>query len=103
VGRTGGGRSGRRGGDSATLTLIATAVTDAQARSRAIAAWAVALVVGLGGGLFLAGAIADHPAWRWMFPPLTALAVAALCYGARTVPEPSARARGREAPGSGEP
>ncbi|MGH7041835.1 MAG: hypothetical protein ACREFY_06855, partial [Acetobacteraceae bacterium] len=53
--------------------------------------WAGANVVGLGTGPFLAGAVSDATAWRWMFPPLTVLAAATAVFGAT---------RSREVPGA---
>ncbi len=80
---------------SSTLALITAAVVEAQARSRAIAAWSAALVVGLGGGPFLAGAVVDMTwPWRWLFPPLTVLALAVIAFGATRAGE-SAAATGR--------
>jgi MFS family permease len=75
---------------SSTLALIAATAPDAAARARAIAAWAAANVLGLGTGPFLSGVIADHAAWRWLYPPITVLAVAVLALGAARALESSA-------------
>ena len=66
---------------SATLSLIALTAPSPAARTRAIAVWAACNVVGLGAGPFLAGAIGEAATWRWMFPPLTALAIATAAFG----------------------
>jgi len=67
---------------SATLSLIAVTAPTATARTRAIAMWAGANVVGLGAGPFLSGTIADATSWRWLFPPISALAAAVFILGA---------------------
>jgi len=59
---------------SATLALIAV-------RPRAIPLWAAAVVVGLGGGPFIASAVVDYGAWPWTFAPIGGLALATAVFG----------------------
>jgi len=59
---------------SATLALIAV-------RPRAIALWAAAVVVGLGGGPFIASAVVGYAAWQWTFAPIGVLALATAVFG----------------------
>ena len=66
---------------SATLALIAASAPTATVRTRAIGMWAGANVVGLGAGPFLSGTISDATSWRWLFPPITVLAVAVAVFG----------------------
>jgi MFS family permease len=77
---------------SSTLALVAATAPTAAARTRAIAAWAAANVIGLGGGPFLSGVIADHASWRWLYPPITVLALAAVTFGASRARESAAPA-----------
>jgi len=85
---------------SATLSLIAATAPTATARTRAIAMWAGANVVGLGAGPFLSGTIADATSWRWLFPPISALAAAVFILGAIGARESIATGgRGLDLPG----
>lgn len=59
---------------SATLALIAV-------RPRAIPLWAAAVVVGLGGGPFIASAVTGYGAWQWTFAPIGVLALATAVFG----------------------
>lgn len=76
---------------SATLSLIAATAPSPEARTRNIAIWAAANVVGLGTGPFLSAAV---PSWRWLFPPLVLLAVVVAGFGlARSQEKVSGAAR----------
>lgn len=70
---------------SASLSLIATTVSSPASRARWIAVWAAGNVIGLGMGPFLAGAatalVAGPDAWRWLFPPVVALALLVAAFG----------------------
>ena len=72
---------------TATLALIVATAPDAATRTRAIALWAAANVVGLGVGPFLAAAAVGTNdaarAWRWMFVPIAALAALVAVLGWR--------------------
>ncbi|SHH10770.1 Major Facilitator Superfamily protein [Jatrophihabitans endophyticus] len=67
---------------SATLALVAATAPSPQARTRAIAVWAAANVVGLGAGPFLSGAITELAGWRWLFPPIVGCAALVAAVGA---------------------
>jgi MFS family permease len=67
---------------SATLALIALTAPSPAARTRSIAVWAGCNVVGLGAGPFLAAAVGQAAGWRWMFPPVAALAILTAAFGA---------------------
>ena len=68
---------------SATLALIAV-------RPRAIPLWAAAVVVGLGGGPFVASAVTGYAAWQWTFAPIGVLALATAAFGLARSGESSA-------------
>jgi hypothetical protein len=70
---------------SATLALIAV-------RPRTIPLWAAAVVVGLGGGPFIASAVTGYAAWQWTFAPIAALALATAVFGLARSGESSAPA-----------
>lgn len=72
---------------SSTLGLVAAASTDLAARRRAIAAWAAAITVGLGGGPFVAAAVTSWTNWRWLFLPILLLAVGVAAFGHRAALE----------------
>lgn len=66
---------------SATLALIAV-------RPRAIPLWAAAVVVGLGGGPFIAST--GYAAWQWTFAPISVAALATAVFGLARSGESSA-------------
>jgi MFS family permease len=68
---------------SATLALIAV-------RPRTIPLWAAAVVVGLGGGPFIASAVTGYGAWQWTFAPVGVLALATAVFGLARSGESSA-------------
>ncbi len=68
---------------SATLALIAV-------RPRAIPLWAAAVVVGLGGGPFIASAVTGYAVWQWTFAPIGVLALATAVFGLARSDESSA-------------
>ena len=84
---------------SATLSLIAATAPSPAARTRGIAVWAAANVVGLGAGPFLAAAataVAPGPGgWRWLFPPVALLAALVAAYGLGAAREVASRSATR--------
>lgn len=79
---------------SSTLGLIAAGAADISARNRAIAAWAAAVVGGLGSGPFLAGVVTAVASWNWLFVPICFIALAVLWFGVARAQE-SASPAGR--------
>lgn len=69
---------------SATLALVATLTPTA--RDRGISLWATSVVIGLGAGPFLAGAVTARAGWQWVYLPIAVLALAT-ALGAARVPE----------------
>lgn len=86
---------------SATLALVASTAVGVVARDRGIAAWAAANVLGLGGGPFLSGVVAERAGWYWLYPPIAVLTVVVMVFGASRALESSAP-EGRSADWAGQ-
>ena len=78
---------------TATLALISASTHDQAERSRGIALWASANVMGLTVGPFISGAVTAFTGaigWHWIFPPIAVVSAFTLVWLHTVAPESSA-------------